>query len=310
MNRTLCAAVATSALLTGLLTGLVATSPAAHATTGDVGLNEVDSHSGAGGEGDWVEIINVTSEPLSIGGWKVRDLQGNSFTVPLATGLRPEGRYVVEMGSVLEAAEDMVILIDSSGTQVDWFHWHKQASGTWSRCVEGMGDFLDSYPTKGMANPCRGPDITASISSTGPITANGWYPGPVTVTYTCKAGSAPISCSLPQTLYSTGADQEVVGVVSDTNGATDVIRVKGINIDRQGPKLAIKGVKNGKKYDAKQIPKVKAADPHSGLAMTKVYQKHKVLSEGTKWRVWAHAWDQAGNETTESLTYFVPAQQG
>ncbi len=309
MHRTLVAIVATAALLTSLLAGLVATSPTAQATNGAAGLNEVESLSRVG-EQDWVEIVNVSGGGLSIGGWKVRDLAGNSFTVPPATALHPDGRYVLDMGSAL-GSEDMVILIDSSGTQVDWFHWFEPAAGTWSRCVEGMGSFLDSAPSKGTANPCRGPDITASVSSTGPLTANGWYPGPVTVTYTCKAGNAPISvCSLPQSLYSTGADQDVVGSVFDTNGASDKIRVTGINIDRQGPALAIKGVTKGKWYDTKQTPKVKAADPHSGLAKTKVLQKAKHFPEGTKYYVRAWAWDKAGNKTFEHMSYRVRPQQG
>ena len=111
-------------------------------------------------------------------------------------------------------------------------------------------------------------------------------------------------CSLPQTLSSTGADQDVVGSVFDTNGASDKIRVTGINIDRQGPTLVIKGVEKGKKYDTKQTPKVKAADPHSGLAKTKVYQKPKVSPEGTKWSVYAYAVDQAGNMTKAHLMYW------
>ena len=196
MHRTLVAIVGTAALLTSLLAGLVATSPTAQATYGAVGLNEVESLPRVGEE-DWVEIVNVSGGPLSIGGWKVRDLAGNSFTVPPATALHPGGRYVFDIGSVL-GSEDMVVLTDSSGTDVDWFHWFEPAAGTWSRCVEGTGSFLDHAPSKGSANPCRGPDITASVSSTKPMTANGWYAGPVTVTYTCKAGYAPICvCSLP-----------------------------------------------------------------------------------------------------------------
>ena len=305
MHRTLVAIAATAALLTSLLAGLVATSPTAHATNGAAGLNEVESQSRAG-EQDWIEIVNVSGADLSIGGWKVRDLEGNSFTVPSGIALHPDGRYVFEVGSVL-GADDMAILIDSTGNQVDWFHWFEHAaSGTWSRCVEGMGSFLDSAPSKGAANPCRGPDITASISSDSPKTANGWYGSPVTVTYACTAGNAAISvCSLPQTLSSTGADQDVVGSVFDTNGASDKIRVTGINIDRQGPTLVIKGVVKNKKYDTKQTPKVKAADPHSGLAKTKVYQKPKVSAEGTKWSVYAYAVDQAGNMTKAHLKYWV-----
>jgi hypothetical protein len=312
MNRTLSAAVATTALLTGLMTGsllgLVVTSPTAHATFGAVGLNEVESQPHAGGE-DWVEIVNVSGEPLSIGGWKIRDLAGNSFTVPAATGLRAGGHYVFDVGSVL-GGDDVVVLTDGTGTDIDWFHWFEHAEGTWSRCVEGTGSFLDRDSSKGSANPCRGPDITASVSSTKPISANGWYRAPVTVTYACKAGYAPISvCSLPQTLASTGADQSVIGSVFDTSGASDKIRVTGINIDRLGPKLVIKGVES-KTYNIKQNPKLKAADPDSGLAKTRLRQIAKYYSWGVKYFVRAIGWDQAGNETRETLTYHVKPPKG
>ena len=127
-------------------------------------------------EQDWVEIVNVSGADLSIGGWKVRDLEGNSFTVPvrhrapsrwslrLRDGLGPGRRRHGHPRSTAPAPRST----GSTGST-------HAASGTWSRCVEGMGSFLDSAPSKGTANPCRGPDITASISSTTPITANGWY---------------------------------------------------------------------------------------------------------------------------------------
>ncbi len=313
MHRTLVSVVGTAALLTslmtGLLTGLVAISPIAHATFGVVGLNEVESQPRAGGE-DWVEIVNVSGGPLSIGGWKIRDLAGNSFTVPAATALHPGGHYVFDVGSVL-SSDDVVVLTDSSGTDVDWFHWFSHAAeGTWSRCVEGTGSFLDSAPSRGSANPCRGPDITASVSSTKPITANGWYGAPVTITYTCKAGYAPLSvCSLPITLYSHGEAQSVVGSVFDTSGASDKIRVEGLDIDLHGPKLVIKGVES-KTYNIKQYPKLKAGDPDSGLAKTRLRQRAKYYSWGVKYFVRAQGWDQAGNETRVSLTYHVKPPKG
>jgi hypothetical protein len=317
MHRKLVSIVGTAALLTslltslttGLMTGLVATGPAAHATVGAAGLNEVESQAHAGGS-DWVEIVNVSGGPLSIGGWKIRDLAGNSVTVPAATALHPAGHYVFDVGSVL-SSDDVVVLTDSTGTDVDWFHWFSHAAGTWSRCVEGTGSFLDSAPSKGSANPCRGPDIMASVSSAEPISANGWYGEPVTVTYTCKAGYAPISvCSLPQTLYSTGADQDVVGSVFDTSGASDKVLVTGINIDRLKPTFKLLGVRKGKTYATKQSPKIKASDLHSGLAKTEVTQKATYFFGGVKWKVIARVWDQAGNTAGRKLTYFVKTPQG
>ena len=100
-----------------------------------------------------------------------------------------------------------------------------------------------------------------------------------------------------------------MGSVFDTSGASDKIRVKGLDIDLHGPKLVIKGVES-KNYNIKQNPKLKAADPDSGLAKTRLRQIAKYYSWGVKYFVRAIGWDQAGNETRETLTYHVKPPKG
>ena len=206
--------------------------------------------------------------------------------------------------------------IDSNGTIVDGFHWTSHAGGTWSRCVEGTGNFLDSTPTKGTANPCRGPHITASVSSAQPISSYGWYKTPVTVSYACQAGSAPvISCSLPQTLHGSLADLKAVGSVLDANGAGDRVEVR-VSIDQIKPLLAIKGVKKGMWYAAKQSPTVVVLEK-GGSGFTKAMKKKKKavqemvlkIPQGTKWRVWAKMCDKAGNCGHDKTYYWVSSGQ-
>ena len=73
-----------------------------------------------------------------------------------------------------------------------------------------------------------GPKITASI--TPQPNSNGWNNSPVTVTFTCTAGAAPIAtCPGSQTVSTAGANQTITGTVTDvaglTNSAVSVINI-------------------------------------------------------------------------------------
>jgi hypothetical protein len=150
--------------------------------------------------------------------------------------------------------------------------------------------------------PGTGPTISGTASSARAKSAAGWYSAPVTVTFTCTAGSSPISggCPAPVTLSTSGADQSVSRTIHDQDFATATATVSDIDIDLVAPSVKVKGVKKGKTYAAKKKVKCKASDALSGLAgKCKVTQKKK----GSKVKVTVTATDQAGNVTTVKLTY-------
>jgi hypothetical protein len=145
------------------------------------------------------------------------------------------------------------------------------------------------------------PSLTATASSTKAKSAAGWYAAPVTVSFTCTAGSAPLAapCPAPVTLSSSGAGQSVSRTITDTAGRSAQAGVTGINIDTVAPTVAIKGVKKGKAYPRKKKPTCVATDALSGVASCVISQKKK----GKKYVVTAVATDKAGNTATATLTY-------
>ena len=66
---------------------------------------------------------------------------------------------------------------------------------------------------------------------------NGWYATPVTVTFTCKETSAPLTtaCPAPVTLSRNAAGQSVTRTIMATDGGAATAVVSGINIDTVRP---------------------------------------------------------------------------
>ena len=80
-----------------------------------------------------------------------------------------------------------------------------------------------------------GPGIAAT--KTPAPNANGWNNSPVTVTYRCTAGAAPIAtCPGSQTVSTAGANQTITGTVTDTAGLT-ASAVSVINIGLTPPTI-------------------------------------------------------------------------
>ena len=49
----------------------------------------------AAGEGEWIEIANAGSDPLSLAGWSIRDATGRGHRLPPGTGVEPGGFLVL-----------------------------------------------------------------------------------------------------------------------------------------------------------------------------------------------------------------------
>lgn len=89
-------------------------------------------------------------------------------------------------------------------------------------------------------------DLTAPMISASLMTADGqpyisgtWARQAVTVEFSCRDELSTIaSCSAPQTLRD-GADQVVIGTVTDAAGNTSTVTVDNINVDTTGPSITV-----------------------------------------------------------------------
>jgi Bacterial Ig-like domain (group 3)/Putative Ig domain len=143
-----------------------------------------------------------------------------------------------------------------------------QISGAVTVSASYSGD--DSFAPSSASTATTDPKITATISSKFPKTKYGWYRSPVTVTFTCTPGSAPLAspCPSPVTLSKNGAAQLVSRTIHGKDGGIATVVVSPINIDQLAPKVVVTGAENGATYDAPGPAKLTctAADSLSGLA--------------------------------------------
>src|SRR5581483_6531476 len=120
-------------------------------------INEVESNGDP--VGDWVELTNSGTATADISGWKLLDNDDTHpfVVVPAGTMLAPGGffrMYVFQTFGL--GAPDSARLFDPAGNLVDSFGWMTHANGTYGRCPDGTGPFVDSAPTPGMPNACGG----------------------------------------------------------------------------------------------------------------------------------------------------------
>jgi hypothetical protein len=152
------------------------------------------------------------------------------------------------------------------------------------------------------------PTVTAGITS-GTLGSNGWYVGPVTVTFTCSdALSGIATCPDPMVLSANGPGQSASGTATDKAGNTASTTVAGIKIDQEPPTLTTAGVNvAGGTYPLGTSPKATctASDSFSGLASCIV-----TVTGGTSVGVGTFSWtatarDNAGNTSVLRGTYQV-----
>jgi hypothetical protein len=154
------------------------------------------------------------------------------------------------------------------------------------------------------------PSITAAVTS-GVKGGNGWYTGPVTVTFTCSdtgsVQSGVATCPDPVVLSTSGANQ-ASGTVTDRAGNTDSVTLDGIMIDQEKPTITTSDVNvAGQTYTlgAVQPATCKASDSVSGLDSCKVTVTGGNANGVGAFTYTATATDKAGNASTVSGTYKV-----
>jgi hypothetical protein len=145
------------------------------------------------------------------------------------------------------------------------------------------------------------PQISARVTSRHG-TRHGWYRTPVTVHFTCITHGATLTrpCPSAVTLSHSAGGQSVTRRITATDGGTDTVRVRRLNIDRVKPHVRVTGVHDGAVYTGTPPrPRCVARDALSGVASCHV----AVHKHGRRFVYRAVATDRAGNKRTVSGSY-------
>jgi lamin tail-like protein/phytase-like protein len=124
-----------------------------------VRINEIESAGGT--PGDWVELANISSGPVDVSGYVVKDGDdANSYAIPASTTIAAKGYLVLDesaLGFGLDDADAVRLYAADGTTVVEQYSWPTPAAQSYARCKDGVGDFKDAKaPTKGAVNSCPG----------------------------------------------------------------------------------------------------------------------------------------------------------
>lgn len=160
---------------------------------GEVVLNEIlpnpiEADNQEGLDGEWVELYNLSSQPIDVKNWKIVDRAGNTIVISSANthtastliganGSGSEWLVVFMNGAVLNNDGDTVMLVDSSGTIRDTYQYKsakdrdpeddpeatpgeenkldgdiEDEGKSHARIPDGTGEWVDPIPTPGGPN--------------------------------------------------------------------------------------------------------------------------------------------------------------
>lgn len=141
------------------------------------------------------------------------------------------------------------------------------------------------------------PTITAALSA-APNGA-GWHAGPVTVSFSCTPGSAPLAEPWPAPVTVGDATaRSVAATILAADGGVATVAIAGINVDTLAPTVTIRGVQSGRGYTSKPTATCVGVDRGAGIANCTVTTKVK----GTKIVAEAVATDHAGHLSRVTVT--------
>jgi hypothetical protein len=167
----------------------------------------------------------------------------------------------------------------------------------------GDSSFEPSVDSTATTNPT----IRATVTSAVPKTAAGWYRVPVTVTFTCAAGTGTLSsaCPSPVTVSTNGANQSVTKTITASDGGAAIVTVAPINIDLVKPTVTVAGVVNGHTYRKAPKPKCVGSDALSGIATCTLTRHTTKKGKVQTVTYTATAADRAGNSATAKGSYKI-----
>jgi hypothetical protein len=149
------------------------------------------------------------------------------------------------------------------------------------------------------------PTITAQLSSGKPSRA-GWYRTPVTVIFTCNAGSSSLATACPASVKLTSSGRHTVtGAITTSSGVVANVAV-AVKIDSTAPTIVFAGAKRGRGAYRRE-PKIRcsAHDGLSGVASCELTKHMRKTRTGDVIIYTATATDRAGNVTVRRLTVTV-----
>jgi hypothetical protein len=117
-----------------------------------------DGSGQADGNDEWIELLNPLDRPVGLGGWRLHDAAGVSYTIPLGVSI-PAGGYAVfyhqATGIGLNNGGDTVTLIHPNGAIIDTMSYdHSPGSReSWCRLPNGGSSWSDNCePSPGSSN--------------------------------------------------------------------------------------------------------------------------------------------------------------
>ena len=146
---------------------------------------------------EWVEIVSLENVMIDLGGWMLDDLaDGGSRPYVFAAGtLLPPGSFLLRFRATTKVAlnqdGDTVRLIAPDGVEVDRREYRNpKPDGSFSRMVDGIGDWTDAYPPSpggpnrpaAMPTPTRLPAATHTATPTATSLPSTAWPGAVVIT--------------------------------------------------------------------------------------------------------------------------------
>ena len=143
-------------------------------------INEVESN---GDMTDWVEIMNVGTQPVDISGWYLLDNdpvghKADVTPVPNGTALTPGALYVFEQNRDFTfglGKADKAAIYDASGSIIAEYEWAAHANGVYARIPDGTGEFQDfAAATKGKKNKVVTPVVINEVQSNDPNGGPDW----------------------------------------------------------------------------------------------------------------------------------------
>jgi len=124
---------------------------------GVIVINEIESN-----PEDWVEFYNRGGAPVDISGWYFTDNDPTHVYTFAPGTIIPAGGYIYRLGASVDftfglGAADEMNLYAPQGL-IDSYSWALHAAGTYARCPDGTGAFVDlAQPTQGASNAAACP---------------------------------------------------------------------------------------------------------------------------------------------------------